>query len=217
VIQCAAQKRAEAGYLKTRDGRRVLFVADPTGAPFSTELIYARPDDPSDTGVSWRETLVQYNQRPDGNPLRLYPAAQLYSNPTYGQLLEHLGTQRMYILSAGWGLIGASFLTPYYDITFSMTAQSYKRRKKGDHYRDLCMLPDSVDPIVFFGGKDYIPLFCELTKAAIGRRTIFYNSNHAPKAPGCSLVRFATTTRTNWHYECAREFIAGHPRIRSLM
>ena len=37
---------------------------------------------------------------------------------------------------------------------------------------------------------------------------MFYNSGRAPEAPGCLLERFVTTTRTNWHYECARKFAA---------
>ena len=69
---------------------------------------------------------------------------------------------------------------------------------------DLRMLSNDTDePIVFFGGKDYLPLFCDLTKNVKAKRTVFYNSGYAPAAQGCALVRFVTTTRTNWHYECA--------------
>ena len=72
------------------------------------------------------------------------------------------------------------------------------------------MLPDAIDePVVFFGSKDYVPLFEELTRSLKARRTVFYNSNTPPTAPGCSLVRFRTTTRTNWHYECAGAFLRG--------
>jgi hypothetical protein len=75
------------------------------------------------------------------------------------------------------GLIGASLLTPCYDITFSMAAEPYKRRRKGDLYRDLRLSPIvAKEPIVFLGGKDYVPLFCELTKEVKGGRTVFYNS-----------------------------------------
>src|SRR6185312_14489468 len=107
----------------------------------------------------------------------------LYANPTYGALEKRFGNKRTYILSAGWGLIGASFLTPHYDITFSMTAEPYKRRRKRDVYGDLRMLPNDTDePIVFFGGKDYLPLFCELTKGVRGKKTVFYNSGEPPVA-----------------------------------
>jgi hypothetical protein len=214
VIQCAGRKQPQAGFLRTKQGKKVKFVADPSKAPVSSELIYARIDDPSDSGVSWRESLLQYNQRSDDNPLDLYPAFQLYSHPVYGQLAEKFGLEKTYILSAGWGLIGASFLTPVYDITFSMSAEKYKRRKRSDSYRDLYMLPNDADePIVFFGGHDYLPLFCSLTKNVKGPRAVFYNSAQSPRAPGCSLIRFPTATRTNWHYECAKDFATGNLQI----
>ena len=96
------------------------------------------------------------------------------------------------------------------DITFSPSADKYKRRRKNDRNDDLCMLPaDNAEPVVFFGGKDYVSLFCSLTKRVNGQRHVFYNSANTPDAPGCLLKRFNTTTRTNWHYECAKAFIKG--------
>jgi hypothetical protein len=78
-----------------------------------------------------------------------------------------------------------------------------------DDYRDLSMLPTDVDePIIFFGGKNYVPLFCSLTRKVRGPRTVFYNSALPPIAPDCSLRRFVTATRTNWQYECADRFIS---------
>ena len=212
VIQCAAKKRADAGFLRTKDGKPVLFVGDPAAAPPSREFIYARPDDPSDRDVSWRELLRTYNETPVVNPLELCRAADLYTNPAYGRLVKRFGAEDIYILSTGWGLIGSSFLTPNYDITFSTVKphERYKRRKKGDLYWDFQALPAGTEEkIVFLGGKDYVPLFCQLTALVRGARTVFFNSEVAPEAPGCSLQRFATTTRTNWHYECANALLDG--------
>lgn len=63
-----------------------------------------------------------------------------------------------------------------------------KRRRKADRYRDYCMQQTQTDEwIVFFGGKDYIPLFCTLTKSASGKRTVLYNSVQLPAA-GRNLV-----------------------------
>jgi hypothetical protein len=79
----------------------------------------------------------------------------------------------VYILSAGWGLIEASFLTPQYDITFSQSAEeTYIRRRTGDHYRDFCRLRKQDDDIAFLGGKDYVSLFCSLTSAFPNKRPI---------------------------------------------
>jgi hypothetical protein len=208
VIQCAASKRAAAGHLVSGSGKPVVFVAEPQDAPADSAHAYARPDDPSGDGTSWRQALVKYNAEDRDNPLCLYPAWQLYENKTYGRLVDRLGLQKVYILSAGWGLIRADFLTPYYDITFSPSAEKYKRRRKADPYQDFRMLPDTTaEDILFFGGKDYLPLFCSLTDAVQSKKKAFYNSARLPQADGCTLERFETTTRTNWHYECANAFL----------
>ena len=209
VIQCAASKRESAGYLLSVSGKPVIFVADPQAAPAGHAREYARPDDLNGNEISWRGMLLRYNEA-GGNPLGLYSAWQLYKNTTYGRLVDRLGLQKVYILSAGWGLIRADFLTPYYDITFSRSADVYKQRRKGVYYQDFRMLPkDTEDEILFFGGKDYLPFFCDLTDRISADKTVFYNSTHPPKAPGCSLQKFETATRTNWHYECAKAFLAG--------
>lgn len=212
VIQCAASKQPDPGRLTMRDGRSVLFVADPDNAPRDECVVYARPDDPSDTGVSWRAVLLAYNKKPE-NPFRLLPAWQLYDDPAYGRLVRKCGVGNVYVLSAGWGLIRADFLTPDYDITFSYVKPEnrYKRRRKADSYDDFCMLPqDTRVPIVFFGGKGYLPLFESLTSSIRAPKTVFYNSAAAPEMPGYLLKRFETSRRTNWQYECAAAFVAGY-------
>lgn len=158
--------------------------------------------------------MLKYNDDPGDNPLRLYPAYQLYENRAYGRLVDRFGLRNVYILSAGWGLISADFLTPSYDITFSASADAYKRRRKMHRYDDFQMLPDDTqDDIVFFGGKDYLPLFCSLTDTIRSMKIVFFNSASVPRFNGYTFKRFETTTRTNWHYECANAFIDGtiHP------
>jgi len=208
VIQCAASKRSNAGHMRRRDGTPVMFVADPNHAPRAGELAYARPDDLTDDGRSWRDWLLDYNRSPASNPLNLLPAFELYENAVYGRLVAKFGIDKLFILSAGWGLIPATFLTPAYDITFNQSADDYKRRRKSMPYRDISLFPaDSDGALVFLGGKDYLPLFVALTHAAKGRRFVFYNSINRPEAPACTLQRYVTTTRTNWHYECAQALI----------
>jgi len=213
VIQCAASKRADAGRLKTVNGKVVEFVANPVAAPSDPARLYARPDDLSDTGMSWRETLRNYNRDAHNNPLGLCPAYQLYNNKIYGRLADRFGVQNLYILSAGWGLIRADFFTPYYDITFSQSAEAYKRRRKTDRYDDFRMLPAATnEDIHFFGGKDYLPLFCSLTATIRTKKIVFYNSARPPELNGCLPKRFETRTRMNWHYECAIAFLEGNLR-----
>ena len=217
VIVCAARKEPRAGCLRRQNGQRVKFVADPDRAPRAASYVYARPDDISDVGVSWRETLRRYNETPEDNSLGLLQAWELYSDPTY-DIYEYLarkhGTERLYILSGAWGLISATFLTPMYDITFSTNkyVKPFQRRKAEDcdRYKDFRMLPaNTVEPVVFFGGQDYVDFFCSLTKGIKAERYVFHNTSHPPPAPGCQIRKFETEHRKNWHYECARDFIDG--------
>jgi hypothetical protein len=209
VIQCAGRKDPSAGHLRATDGREVLFVGQPDLAPPEAAGHYARPDDVSDDGHTWRERLVACNVAAD-NPLQLLPAYRLYAHDAYRALADRFGLGRLFILSAGWGLIPANFLTPGYDITFTTSADDWKRRRKGDRYQDFRMLPDDDDPIVFVGGKDYLPLFGKLTSALRARKVVFFNSRTEPDLPpGFESVRYRTSTRTNWHYECALDLAAG--------
>ena len=220
VIVCAARKEPRAGYLR-RQGKqkvKVKFVADPDSAPHAESYVYAQPDDSSDVGVSWRETLRQYNETPEGNRLGLLQAWKLYSNSTYEYLARKHGTEHLYILSGAWGLIPATFLTPMYDITFSEYAKPCQRRRAEDCYGNFCMLPaNTVEPVVFFGGKDYVEFFCSLTKGIKAERYVFHNTSSPPKVPpGCQTRKFETEHRKNrssrreiWYYKCARAFIDG--------
>jgi hypothetical protein len=214
VIQCAARKHPDASHLVTSDGRPIDFVAHPELAPAQDNRLYARPDDISENGMSWRAKLWNYNKSQKDNPLRLCPAYKLYKNKAYGLLVNRFGLESVYILSAGWGLIRSDFLTPYYDITFSQSADPYMRRRRTDRYDDFRMIPDGVkDEILFIGGKDYLPLFCQLTNKAEGKRVVFFNSANVPRLEGCVFKRFETRTQTNWHYECANALLSGRVHL----
>ena len=214
VMLCAARKARHAGHMRSPDGRKVLFVARPGTAPARSGIQYARPDDLADDRKSWRALLLEYNENPGENPLGLLPAWRLYENPVYERLKRHVGVENLYILSAGWGLIRADFLTPNYDITFSRTAsrpdKSYKQRPRDTAYRDISMLPDgNEEPIIFFGSRPYVDLFCALTKQTRGRRVLWYKSAFKPVANGCDVRRFHTTKDGIWYYECVQAFIDG--------
>jgi hypothetical protein len=210
VIQCAGQKNPDAGWWKDNNGKSVKFVAHPEIGLSAFDGILATPDDFSDQGETWRAQILKYNRNSAANPFKLYPAFKLYQNATYKDLVMKFGIEQIYILSAGWGLIRADFLTPLYDITFSANAEASKRRKKSDCYDDFQMLPEGInEPVVFLGGKDYLHLFCSLTSHIKARRIIFFNSGISPQAQGFDAIRYQTTTRTNWHYECAKALMNG--------
>jgi len=216
VIQGAAGRQPHTGHMQTRDGRRVLFVADPSQAPDEPGVCHARPDAISNFCATWRKLVLGYNENPRHNPLGLLPAYALYPDEIYARLVEQLGPNKVYILSAGWGMIKASFLTPNYDITFAADAEPFRRRKSTDGYADFCMLPaHSDEELYFFGGEDYVPLFCRLTAAYPGRRIVFHESVNPPAAPGCTVRRFESGSATNWHHECATAVLADRPKPRS--
>ncbi len=216
VIVCAASKRDDAGAMRQANGKTVVFVAHPELMPDDArdaDCMYARPDDISDSGVSWRQRLSEYNReyrRIGRNPYGLLPAFELYSHPIYRELVNACGPEHVFILSGGWGLIPAGYLTPHYDITFSTQAEKWKRRRKSDPFDDDCHIPEGFrGTIQLFGGKEYVKPFAELTQSIDCLKVVCYNSIAPPAAPGCELRKYQTSQRTNWYYQCARQFING--------
>ena len=144
--------------------------------------------------------------------MRITPAYKLYANSAYQDLVKKFGLDQVFILSAGWGMISANFLTPDYDITFSKAknVEAYCRRNKSDKYADICQLPDDGEPIVFLGGKDYQPLFRQLTKDLKGVKKVLFNALDKPSPEyGFCFERYVTQQKTNWHYACAQDIILG--------
>lgn len=215
VIQCAGSKFPDAPSFRTNNGQLVKFVAKPDMAPIEEGVSFAHPDDQSDNGQTWRQRLVVYNQDEKENPLKLKRAYQLYQPEIYRKLVNHFGISQIFILSAGWGLIPANFWIPTYDITFSAAANNLYRRRINDQYNDFCIIDnDNEEDIVFLGGKDYVQLFCNLTKELKGQKIILYRSNTCPNvAVGYKCIQFQTNVNTNWHYGCAKQLIAGELSI----
>lgn len=218
VIVCSSRKDPEAGHMMTKKKHPIKFVADPKEANKTcrkNSLVYAHPDDDAGAGHSWRESLCEYNRKycldPSSNTSGLFPAWQLYADPTYSKLVSTFGIQNVFILSAGWGLISADFLTPNYDITFSKNAAKdspWVLRQEADNYKDLMMLPRDTDkPVIFLGGKEYVPFFNRLTKDIKSKRIVFYYSTKPPDTRGrrVRLFQFHTHYPRNWYYECGKQ------------
>jgi hypothetical protein len=211
VIQCAGSKQPAAGTFWTADGRRVVFVAHPALAPRADDIHYAHPDDLCDLeDQTWRERVMDENRRPRVASSPLCAAGFLYRPSAYRTLQERFGAERLFILSAGWGLVRSNFLLPAYDITFSGSAEPHKRRQATQRFSDFNHLLDEGEAdTVFLGGKDYLPLFLKLSSAVRGRRLVFFNSAVPPAAPGCMVQEFRSARRTNWHYGCAEALASG--------
>ncbi|MBC6445167.1 MAG: hypothetical protein GDA50_07050 [Alphaproteobacteria bacterium GM202ARS2] len=212
VIQCAGSKRDKG--LWREDGRDVYFVSRPNVYRGGGGYVVKNPGDSVGSGEeSYRQALWDYNrhyQQSGENPYGLFAAWQLYSPNIYSRLFQRYG-RNVYILSAGWGLLRADFLTPNYDITFSPQAEGYKRRAETDDYRgDLCCLPpDTTETCVCFVGKSYLRQLDFLTRDVEGGKHLFYSTQVTPHMPGFIPTKYETTTRTNWHYGCAKDFMTG--------
>lgn len=212
VISCAGRKRNDAGRMKTADGKPVEFVARPDEVvDRDADVVYARPDDVGNDGLTWRDRLLDYNAaRSVTNPLNLLPAYKLYRpnkpySDVYERLVDVFGPENVHILSAGWGLIKASFLLPKYDITFSASADRYKKRSKRDEYADFNQLDeDTGEALLFFGGNDYLSLFYEMANEYRGQRIVFHCSDTIDRRVGCEYKPYPKCF-TNWHYQCANK------------
>ncbi len=219
IIQCAGEKTHNAGCLQTHDKKKILFVAQPNIAENTNGYIYKTPNDLTENKTTWIQELCEYNQN-NNNYLNLLPAYKLYDNEIYRKLVTKYGIENVYILSAGWGLINANFLTPNYNITFSKAKnvnKEFKRNKK-DSYNDLCQIPlNLTEDLIFLGGIDYQPLFDKLTTGYQGKRIVFYNSINLPKIKKCKFIKFETTQRTNWQYTCAKQLINGTINARNKL
>lgn len=192
--------------MKTADGKPVEFVARPNEViDRDADVVYARPDDVGNDGLTWRAILLEYNRSNSAsNPWVLFPAHRLYKPGIYRRLVDVFGLENVYIMSAGWGLVKASFLLPKYDITFSSGADRCKKRGKRDEYADFNQLDeDTGETLLFFGGNDYLSLFYEMTEAYSGRKIVYFKSTKEPQYSGFEFVRFESLASTNWHYGCA--------------
>lgn len=211
VIQCAGAKQQGTGYFRTKSGEQIMFVSRPDAAPASKEFVYAHPDGPSEVpGKTWRELVLNYCKTRTSNPLGLLPAYKLYTRDAYEILVNKFGIDKVFILSAGWGLVRSDFFLPQYDITFSNNIDRHVKRKRHDYFADWCQIdPNIREPVIFFGGTSYVPTFVHLTRSLRSERIIFYNTQARIIASGCSLRRYDTSVRTNWHYLCAVDFAEG--------
>ena len=225
VIQCASCKQEKL--LRLPSGERIEFVAVPDG-PCPDGRRYCRPDDEIGPGQgTWRAYVEEYNKRHEfadqgKTQDELVPAAELYKpQRPYHDLYERLADKcDCFILSAGWGLIRSTFLTPYYNITFGPPQRRPKqeqdvpewcrhwkriRRKFRVHtfFKDFNHLKERVvsptEQLHFFGGDAYRELFCLLTDGMPAKKILYYycprtNKNERTRSL-CQLVDNTTYRR----------------------
>lgn len=223
VIQCAGSKIAMARPFKDETGFPLRFVAHPDLTHPGPQQV--RPDDLIKPGSSatWRDLLIEYNDLGEANEenhtnsFGLSMAGDLYEPRAYGSLVRVFGYENVYILSAGWGLVRASYWLPTYDITFSSAKDvpAYARRRMTeDGWKDFNHLLEDwqdgeIEPkeeIVFFGGQSYLPLYVDLARG-IPCQKLIYQKSATPEIEGFTIRRYAGKTSTNWHYAAIRDFM----------
>lgn len=214
IIQCAGDKQPNPNYTGfDHEGQKVVkFLAHPN----ANHLHCAHPDFECTNGVTWRETLAQYNQQNGfNNPQNLSRAYELYVPAAYSNLVAEFGVENVYILSAGWGLIRADYLIPDYDITFSPRAELHQIRTNNAHYNDFNHLEGNTEPLIFLGGISYQPLLFQLTKQLSCDITLVHRAANPPALPINANARymsqyFDTPQLINWHYAAANALIQNH-------
>ncbi len=221
IIQCCSGK--EEKYI-TFNGKPIKLVSDPDKkCDKSDSFEYYRPDSEIvNNQITWRD-IVELCNKKDQQPYGLLKAVFLYkprNNPHIYRDIANFpdlcGLKNFFILSAGWGLVRGDYFLPSYDITFNKEAlpcsqRDYKKdRGKFHDFNHLkeCKINEHEN-IYFFGAKDYLPFYYDLTKDISGRKVIYYKSEKTKKEKGYVYIKYDKKINTNWHYSCVKDFIAG--------
>lgn len=221
IIQCAKRKGKDKDKKKGAprfiddQGNTVLFVADSSNAQRETAEKCAHPDEVSPNGETWRKRLDAYNTQfktSGKNPFGLLAASELYFEKIYSALSAKYGSDNVYILSAGWGLVRSDYLLPHYDVTFSEKASSLSRRVNiGDWKDHNHLLRDGRDGVRtdVLVGLRYLDLFYALTSHVIDKSevVVHYKSGQTPKRPGYSYRHFEGAKSTTWYYSPANDLL----------
>ena len=215
VMICAKEKKGNSNIIHENFNHPITFVAQPNGV--NTFL----PDgDIPNLNMTWRD-YVTNNQNNNVIPFKSY---QLYIHGVYQNLFNFF-RYRLFILSAGWGLVKAEFRLPNYNITFSSSAKpEYKRVFNNldpsfNDFNDLTYnhnvgLNSENEDIVFIGGRTYIKQFIARTDG-IGKNKIIYHFGNEPLVvlpDNFFYVQYVPNNPNNyrtWHYELAQKYADG--------
>lgn len=202
VIQCALRKRVTAKPF-VWNGTEIAFVANPaenTKEACPWALVPHK-------NMSWIEHVRRMK-----NP-NLTKCGELYRHHAYGDLIQKLGEENVYVLSAGWGLVRADRPIPAYDVTFSPKALPRARttplaRCKGDSF-DIKVAGE--DEVHLFLTSKYLEYWeCLFPGSDRTNRFILHSCEGAvakPQWAGRIKPVNCGGARTNWHYIAVRKFL----------
>ena len=214
VMICAKEKKGNSKIIHENFNHPITFLAQPNGVNTFLPDGYI-----PNLNMTWRD-YVTNNQNHNIIPFKSY---QLYIHGVYQNLFTVFG-DRLFILSAGWGLVKAEFRLPNYDITFSkdekvpLNSKRSTNMNKSPIYNDFKKLKvKKDDDIIFIGVPNYLNLFYELTRDFQNRKIIYYFGKgsklkrYSPKKE-FDYIQYEPKNPNNnrtWHYELAQKYADG--------
>jgi hypothetical protein len=217
VIQCAGRKIC-APTLSQGD-QALNFVATPRlGPPNERAPWDALPALNSDT---WIDCVRDYNDKkilPLGIAVskgqNLTTAGSLYRRSIYQDLIRTVGSQNVYILSAGWGLIRADDKIPPYNVTFSNNALLEAKitpAKRGLH-GSIRKAVDGDDEIHLFLTPKYLEYWVKCFSGQFGSRKVILHWRKSQKLPRLSgspndIYWHCCGSQRTWPYDAAIQWL----------
>ena len=215
LIQCAGDKSSDAGTFKYH-GKIVNFVAQPQVCQETSCSVYVNPNQIIDQNknITWFDKLKEYNKEyveTGDNPYNLFKAVELYRNAIFNHIKQRIGSENIYILSAGWGIVKGSYLLPDYNITFSGAHNNKEWRDINLEWQDMNHLddpPSNINDLHIFCTANYHPLLKRLLGGKIRKDAkITIHTNLYMDVDNYKYEEFFPTGNTNWQYACAKDFI----------
>lgn len=224
VIQCAGRKEKAAKTFALK-GVAQTFVANPSGEN------QVRPWDeiPTLACKTWIDCVQAFRCQIgwdifehagisiSGSGL-LTECGRLYLPDAYSALVNRLGKENVYILSAGWGLVRADAGIPKYDVTFSagQDVLPYARVTPQSRSKSPSISDDMPgnDEIHFFITPKYMEYWSQSFsgKDSDRQRYVFHWKKGAKNLPagiheGNVIWHELGDMRMNWHYAAVYRFL----------
>jgi hypothetical protein len=140
-------------------------------------------------------------------------ALTLYKDKRYNDLRKQFGYDKVFILSAGWGLVRGDTKIPFYNVTFSNQAEKECRITPVTRAKHDSVIYDvgECDELHLFITPNYLKYwnYAFSQNMSIAKKTML----HWRKGQGCPTGNYNVLyddcgeQRTNWHYTALSQFL----------
>lgn len=221
VIQCAGSKQNDAASF-CLNGETLSFIATPEEG----EQNQVRPwDNVPGMNATWVscvrafnglsndhdwDTFVDAGITLDQGNAQMYQAGQLYRPQEYHDLVEKLGKENVYILSAGWGLVRSDRLLPDYDITFSNGARKtnkYITPKCRSDKQSLHPIIEGDNPVHLFITPNYLDYWDRTFAESFEAHDVLLHWHRPDTSRYRIELHDCGGRKTNWHYTAVNQFL----------